>query len=176
MSFGGVHVGPYKRHYAVAIDKWDVEVLKSELSFTLDPNDLIDQLKLVIDSQGLITGDGLSSSNGDSNSANSGNPTNSNNSQLDVSDVPSSSIISSLKQAAKKPPPPLKIIAPAGGTTANIPLGVVEKAKIVAAAAASGPNPAPKLDAAFIFAADKKWHDEDKAYKNSVNSNTNVKI
>jgi len=55
-SFGGVRVGPYKRHYAVAIDIYNVEVLKSELSFTLDPNDLIDQLKLVIDSQGLFTG------------------------------------------------------------------------------------------------------------------------
>jgi hypothetical protein len=55
-SFGGVKVGPYKRHYAVAIDIYNVEVLKSELSFTLDPNDLIDQLKLVIDSQGLFTG------------------------------------------------------------------------------------------------------------------------
>jgi len=43
-----------KRHYAVAIDTSDVEVLKSELSFTLDPNDLIEQLKLVIDQQKLI--------------------------------------------------------------------------------------------------------------------------
>lgn len=43
-----------KRHYAVAIDTNNVEVLKSELSFTLDPNDLIDQLKLIIDSQKLI--------------------------------------------------------------------------------------------------------------------------
>jgi hypothetical protein len=43
-----------KRHYAVAIDKNNVDVLKSEYSFTLDPNDLIDQLKLVIDSQNLI--------------------------------------------------------------------------------------------------------------------------
>jgi DNA repair exonuclease SbcCD ATPase subunit len=43
-----------KRHYAVAIDTNNVEVLKSEVSFTLDPNDLIDQLKLVIDSQNLI--------------------------------------------------------------------------------------------------------------------------
>ena len=43
-----------KRHYAVAFDKNDVEVLKSEASFTLDPNDLIEQLKLVIDQQNLI--------------------------------------------------------------------------------------------------------------------------
>lgn len=44
----------YKRHYAVAIDSNNVEVLKSELSFTLDPNDLIDQLKLIIDRENLI--------------------------------------------------------------------------------------------------------------------------
>jgi hypothetical protein len=42
-----------KRRYAVAIDRDGVEVLKSEFSFTLDPNDLIDQLKLVIDQQNL---------------------------------------------------------------------------------------------------------------------------
>ncbi len=42
-----------KRRYAVAIDRDGVEVLKSELSFTLDPNDLVDQLKLVIDQRNL---------------------------------------------------------------------------------------------------------------------------
>ena len=43
--------GTVKRRYAVAIDKDGVEVLKSALSFTLDPNDLIEQLKLIIDQQ-----------------------------------------------------------------------------------------------------------------------------
>ena len=43
----------FKRHYATATDKQNVEVLKSEYSFTLDPNDLITQLKLVIDEQNL---------------------------------------------------------------------------------------------------------------------------
>lgn len=42
-----------KRRYAVAIDRDGVEVLKSEYSFTLDPNDLIEQLKLVIDQRNL---------------------------------------------------------------------------------------------------------------------------
>ena len=42
-----------KRHYAVAINKQNIEQLKSDLSFTLDPNDLIEQLKLVIDQQNL---------------------------------------------------------------------------------------------------------------------------
>jgi hypothetical protein len=45
--------GTIKRRYAVAINRQGVEVLKSEYSFTLDPNDLIDQLKLVIDKQKL---------------------------------------------------------------------------------------------------------------------------
>jgi hypothetical protein len=42
-----------KRRYAVATDRDGVEVLKSDFSFTLDPNDLIDQLKLVIDQRNL---------------------------------------------------------------------------------------------------------------------------
>jgi hypothetical protein len=42
-----------KRRYAVAIDRDGVEVLKSDLSFTLDPNDLVDQLKLIIDQRNL---------------------------------------------------------------------------------------------------------------------------
>ena len=42
-----------KRHYAVAINKQNVEQLKSDSSFTLDPNDLIEQLKLIIDQQNL---------------------------------------------------------------------------------------------------------------------------
>lgn len=42
-----------KRRYAVAIDRDGVEILKSDFSFTLDPNDLIDQLKLIIDQQNL---------------------------------------------------------------------------------------------------------------------------
>jgi len=42
-----------KRRYAVAIDRDGVEVLKSDFSFTLDPNDLIDQLELVIDQRNL---------------------------------------------------------------------------------------------------------------------------
>ena len=42
-----------KRHYAVAVDRDGVDVIKSDYSFTLDPNDLIDQLKLVIDQRNL---------------------------------------------------------------------------------------------------------------------------
>jgi hypothetical protein len=42
-----------KRRYAVATNHDGVEVLKSDFSFTLDPNDLVDQLKLVIDQRNL---------------------------------------------------------------------------------------------------------------------------
>jgi len=42
-----------KRHYAVAINRDGVEVIKSDYSFTLDPNDLVEQLKLIIDQQNL---------------------------------------------------------------------------------------------------------------------------
>ena len=42
-----------KRRYAVAIDRFGVETIRSEYSFTLDPNDLIEQLKLVIDQRNL---------------------------------------------------------------------------------------------------------------------------
>jgi hypothetical protein len=45
--------GTIKRRYAVAINRQGIEVLKSEYSFTLDPNDLVDQLKLIIDKQNL---------------------------------------------------------------------------------------------------------------------------
>jgi hypothetical protein len=45
--------GTIKRRYAVAIDKDGIEVLKSELSFTLDPQDLVEQLKIIIDQQNL---------------------------------------------------------------------------------------------------------------------------
>jgi hypothetical protein len=42
-----------KRRYAVAINRDGVEEIKSDFSFTLDPNDLIDQLKLIIDQRNL---------------------------------------------------------------------------------------------------------------------------
>ena len=48
-----VTVKGIKRHYAVAIDRDGVEILKSEYSFTLDPNDLVEQLKLIIDQKNL---------------------------------------------------------------------------------------------------------------------------
>lgn len=45
--------GNIRRKYAVAIDRDGVEVLKSSYSFTLDPQDLVEQLKLIIDLQNL---------------------------------------------------------------------------------------------------------------------------
>jgi hypothetical protein len=42
-----------KRHYAVAINRSGVETVKSDYSFTQDPDNLIEQLKLIIDQQNL---------------------------------------------------------------------------------------------------------------------------
>jgi len=42
-----------KRRYAVAINRDGVEQIKSDYSFTQDPNDLVEQLKLVIDQRNL---------------------------------------------------------------------------------------------------------------------------
>lgn len=42
-----------KRHYAVAINRMGIEQLKSDYSFTLDPQQLVNQLKLTIDEQNL---------------------------------------------------------------------------------------------------------------------------
>jgi hypothetical protein len=42
-----------KRHYAVAINQDGIIVAQSDYSFTLDPNDLVEQLKLIIDQQNL---------------------------------------------------------------------------------------------------------------------------
>ena len=43
----------FKRHYAAAIDRDGVERIKSEYSFTQDPQVLVDQLKLIIDQKNL---------------------------------------------------------------------------------------------------------------------------
>jgi len=171
-SFGGVHIGNFKRHYAVAIDINNVDVLKSELSFTLDPDDLITQLKLVIDQQGLFTGDGNSSLDGNPNSSNTSTPksqTQSNNPNIPSSIVPSVGSINTLQNTSSTPPKSLVVVAP-GGTTAKIPLSPIDKAKITAAAAASGPNPQPKIDLAFLLAADKKWKNEYKAWQSKLSS------
>lgn len=42
-----------KRHYAVAINTKEVEQIKSDFSFTLNPQQLVDQLKFIIDQQNL---------------------------------------------------------------------------------------------------------------------------
>lgn len=49
----GQEVAGHKRHYAVALDSYNVAVLKSDMSFTTDYQVLIDQLKIVIDQQNL---------------------------------------------------------------------------------------------------------------------------
>lgn len=46
-------VQSHKRRYAIAINRDGTEVIKSEYSFTLDPDVLVEQLKIVIDEQNL---------------------------------------------------------------------------------------------------------------------------
>ena len=48
-----VVVNNIKRRFAVAINRDGVVVVQSDYSFTQDPNDLIDQIKLIIDQQNL---------------------------------------------------------------------------------------------------------------------------
>lgn len=50
---GAPVISGFKRHYAVAIDTNGVEVLKTDVSFTLDTQVLIDQLIFIIESSGL---------------------------------------------------------------------------------------------------------------------------
>jgi len=50
---GAPTVNGFKRHYAVAIDTNNVEVLKTDVSFTLNTQVLIDQLKFIIDKNNL---------------------------------------------------------------------------------------------------------------------------
>lgn len=45
--------GSIKRNYAAALDRDGVEIVKSEYSYTLEPQVLIDQLKIIIDQQNL---------------------------------------------------------------------------------------------------------------------------
>ena len=46
-------IGNYNRHYAVAINSSDTEVLRSEYSYTLYENVLVEELKLIIDKENL---------------------------------------------------------------------------------------------------------------------------
>lgn len=45
--------GEIKRHYAAAFDRDNVEVIKSDYSYTLEPQILINQLKIIIDQRNL---------------------------------------------------------------------------------------------------------------------------
>ena len=42
-----------KRHYAVAVNRREIEQIRSDYSFTLNPQQLVDQLKFIIDQQNL---------------------------------------------------------------------------------------------------------------------------
>jgi hypothetical protein len=161
----------YKRRYAVAINASGVEVLKSEYSFTLDPNDLIEQLKLLIDQRGLSAysrnpnpfGSGAGTGRGGIGGAGTG----ANTTQLLLS-TPSSSTVSTAKKAAFTQPPQEKTIK-AGPFTQKIPLSLKEKA-MYAGIAAGSPEPSSKVGAIKILAEDRKWQAAFKRYRNKASS------
>jgi hypothetical protein len=156
----------FKRKYAVAINQGGVEVLQSEYSFTLDPNDLIEQLKLLIDQQNLSS---LSSNNRRPPGSTRSSSTNNNNS-LDNSrfqlQTPSNENINKAKKAAFTQPPQPKVIK-AGPFNQKIPLSVTEKAMYAGIAAAS-PEPSSKIGAVKILAEDRKWQAAFKRYQSQA--------
>lgn len=174
--------GGYKRRYAVAIDVNNVEVLKSDLSFTLDPNDLIDQLKIIIDRLGLKDGNSpiYNNPNNPSNSNNTDNNTidglsNERNIGSLISPASSlNSLVSSLTSLTAKPPQPEEIRAPAG-TTATVPLSIQQVAAFTARSLVTVPPPLlpGALDAIFILGKNKSWQDKYKEYQRKNQNTTN---
>jgi hypothetical protein len=159
----------YKRRYAVAINDANIEILKSEYSFTLDPNDLIEQLKLLIDQNNLSSksGRGVNNlSNQNITQQNQNSSQRNQNTQQPSFQLPSSSDIAAAQSAVMRQPPQEKIIK-AGPFNQKIPLSVIEKAKYIGIAAAS-PEPSSKLGAIKILAEDKKWQAEYKKYQKST--------
>jgi len=165
----------YKRRYAVAIDVNNVEVLKSDLSFTLDPNDLIEQLKIAIDRLVLRNGGTLSSSGNSDNTENTDiNGVNNNGSLTPNNPLSSSSggggyssLISSLKVLTDTPPQPETIKGPTGTLSTKIPLSIPKKAFYAGLVLAPIPPTPPnvKVDAAFILKKDVEWQARYKAYQ-----------
>jgi hypothetical protein len=176
-SFGGISVGGFKRHYAVAIDVYDVEVLKSELSFTLDPNDLIEQLKLVIDQNNLSPSSPSSTGRSPSNPITQNQTNNPPDSMLKVSKpaLPSVSILSAaLQESVTLPPQPEVITGPTRSLpSVKIPLSLQKKAFYVGIIAAPVPPTPPnfKIDAAYILKKNAEWDARYKTYLRNANTN-----
>jgi len=172
-----------KRRYAVAIDVNRVEVLKSDLSFTLDPNDLIEQLKIAIDRMVLKSDGTLSDPNnpnnidsvnigGLSNKNNTGTPLVSNKGPIVVgldqlnNTSGLNSLVNSLSTLAQTPPQPYTVKAPAG-TRGEIPLIPRDEALFIARSfIVFPPIMIPgALDALYIIKKDKEWRAKYKAYQ-----------
>jgi hypothetical protein len=54
LQLGGFAVQPITPHYAIAVNRDGNEVLRSSISYTLNPDVLVEELKLIIDQKGLI--------------------------------------------------------------------------------------------------------------------------
>jgi len=167
----------FKRRYAVAINKRGVEAVKSEYSFTLDPNDLIDQLKLIIDQRNLsadapgsfgsIGSGGNTTGGGVGEAGEAGSIS----SQFQVSIPSSSNVLAAKKSSSIKPPEPTDIQGPTKTLKEKIPLSLKKKAYLAGLVIAPTPPTPPnvKIDAAYILKEDKKWQDDYKRYINQIN-------
>jgi hypothetical protein len=160
----------FKRRYAIALNSQNTEVLRSEYSFTLDPNDLIEQLKLLIDDKNLVETSPRTSSTVPSQL--NTDPTSK---QLTPPPPkPDSTIQSAQKVVRKQPPAFKKLTGPNGAITTRIPLSLQEIALFKAQSSipdfAGVPpifNPLPG-DSRFLLKEHKKWHREYKEYQKSV--------
>jgi hypothetical protein len=149
----------YKRRYAVAINDANIEVLKSEYSFTQDPNDLIEQLKLLIDQNNLSSKSGRGINQPLQQNQQS-QP------QQTSFTTPSSSGINAAREALLREPPKEKVVK-FGPFSQKIPLSLAKKAVYIGIAASS-PEPSSRIAAVKILAEDKKWQTEYKKYQKSV--------
>lgn len=193
----------FKRHYAIALNDKNVEILKSEYSFTLDPDDLISQLKLLIDQQNLSTGDGQSYNKSEQqndpsaqqkallNTSKNSAPNSPLKQALDRekqqqsegdmgigNTLPSStSIKKALEAVSKKPPQPEIVKGPTKSLSAEVPLSIEKKAFYAGIIIAPTPPTPPnfKIDAAYILKKNIEWKANYKKYlKNAGSDITNL--
>lgn len=163
----------FKRRYAVAINKRGIESVKSEYSFTLDPNDLIDQLKLIIDQRNLSadTSSSFGSIGPGGNIIGGGvGEAGSTSSQFQVSTPSSSNISTAQKAAFTKPPEPTDIEGPTKTLKEKIPLSLKKKAYLAGLVIAPTPPTPPnvKIDAAYILKENQKWQTAYKKYQSQA--------
>jgi hypothetical protein len=166
------NVRGFKRHYAIALDADGVEVLKSELSFTLDPNDLVSQLKLTIDDRKMTS---VGSGRTKQNTFQTNNPpegtVNNGFGNLQTY-LPSSSSIQTAQKAINLPQPPPEWIR-AGLLIEQVPIKNQNRKKYLEELVDG--KRFPKYtgevgDARTILTAEKVWIEKYKKWQQSVSA------